>query len=393
MRVTEVPKPMRWTVLVALSAATALIYMVSLRGNYLYGYSLGQTSEKRELFAWANVAADIWKGFGLVAVLLLWRNNKRMSLVALVAWIICVATGVNSAIGVYVQDRAALTGSREAKHVTFKDVEHELAEVEQRLASLAPHRSVQQVEAAIAAILAKPFVASERIRGTVGSLSGDCTKMETRTAEACANVASLRQELAVAFDALGLEKETKRLRADVRNLRDHGGSLAPDPVGEFWAWATGGLLSVRDVGFGFPLFFAFLIEIVSAFGPAVIVSLAAATRTDGSLSQPAAARSSRMEQAVSFLEGPTVAHWLADRTEPTSNPAAITIQELFADYASWCANTGVLLHALDAFTDEFDRMRTLPELATKIRKFGNRYYGLRLVRARAVRQIASANDG
>ena len=37
-------------------------------------------------------------------------------------------------------------------------------------------------------------------------------------------------------------------------------------------------------------------------------------------------------------------------------------------------------------------MRKLPELATKIRKFGDRYYGLRLVRARAVQQIASASD-
>jgi hypothetical protein len=62
---------------------------------------------------------------------------------------------------------------------------------------------MQQVEAAIAAVLAKPIVTSERIRGTVGSLSGNCTKVETRTAEACASVASLRQELAAAFDALG----------------------------------------------------------------------------------------------------------------------------------------------------------------------------------------------
>ena len=68
----------------ALSVATAVIYVVSLRGNYLYGHSLGQTPEKRELFAWANVAADIWS-FELVAVLLLWRSHKRMSLVALVA--------------------------------------------------------------------------------------------------------------------------------------------------------------------------------------------------------------------------------------------------------------------------------------------------------------------
>src|SRR5438046_1649198 len=89
----------RWTVLVALSTSTALMYTISLRGNYLYGYALGQTQEKRELFAWANVAADLWKGFGLVAVVLLWRAHKRISLLAAATWLLCFATGVNSAIG------------------------------------------------------------------------------------------------------------------------------------------------------------------------------------------------------------------------------------------------------------------------------------------------------
>src|SRR6266487_4597862 len=112
MIASEPSQVMRWMVLVALSAATALMYLISLRGNYLYGYGLGQTPEKRELFAWANVAADIWKGF----VLVLWSGHKRMALLALIAWVVCLATGVNSAIGIYVQDRATLTGTREATH-------------------------------------------------------------------------------------------------------------------------------------------------------------------------------------------------------------------------------------------------------------------------------------
>jgi hypothetical protein len=116
MTVPTTSRVLRVVVLTALTAATALIYLVSLRGNYLYGLSLGQTEEKGELFAWANVAADIWKGFGLVAVLLLWRSQKRMALVALIAWLICLATGINSASGVYVQDRSTLTGAREANH-------------------------------------------------------------------------------------------------------------------------------------------------------------------------------------------------------------------------------------------------------------------------------------
>ena len=60
------------------------MFIISLRGNYLYGYGIGQTDEKRLLFAWANVAADVWKAFGLVAVSMLWRARQwRLALVAL----------------------------------------------------------------------------------------------------------------------------------------------------------------------------------------------------------------------------------------------------------------------------------------------------------------------
>jgi hypothetical protein len=61
-------------------------------------------------------------------------------------------------------------------------------------------------------------------------------------------------------------------------LRERGGTLPPDPVGQFWAWYTRGLVTVADVGFGLPLFFALMIELVSAFGPLGIVAYAEATR-------------------------------------------------------------------------------------------------------------------
>lgn len=388
MRVAEVPAPMRWLVLAALSGATALIYMVSLRANYLYGASLGQTAEKAQLFAWANVAADIWKGFGLVAVLVLWPAHIRMALIAALAWGICVATGVNSAIGVYVEDRAALTGTRSAAHTTYADTQKSLADVEQRLRTLAPHRSVAQAEAAIAARLAQPVTTGERVRGTIGTISNSCSRHDVRTADACADVAILRQELAAANDAMLLEEQAARLRERLHELRDRGGSLTPDPVGEFWAWATRGFLSVRDVGFGFPLFFALLIEVVSAFGPAVMVAVAAAT----SMSQPAAARLIRQQQAAALRGHGTVVQWLTERTEPTSDPTAVSLDALHADYADWCAAIHTGADAITIFAAELDRVRKMPELAGTIRKFGNRYYGLRLAHASVSGRLESAND-
>src|SRR5262245_60669411 len=117
----------RWLAIAALTAATGTMFLISLRGNYLYGYGLGQTDEKRLLFAWANVAADVWKAFGLVAIGLLWRSrHRRLAFAASLAWFVCLLSGINSAIGVYVEDRTAQTGIRTSRHVALQDARREL---------------------------------------------------------------------------------------------------------------------------------------------------------------------------------------------------------------------------------------------------------------------------
>jgi hypothetical protein len=88
-------------------------------------------------------------------------------------------------------------GSREAKHAIYKDVEKELTELEEKLKRLVVHRSVGEVEAAIVGILKMPVVIDERVRGTIGRRSANCGNIDWRTAEACAKVAALREELAV----------------------------------------------------------------------------------------------------------------------------------------------------------------------------------------------------
>jgi hypothetical protein len=108
--------------------------------------------------------------------------------------------------------------------------------------------------------------------------------------------------------------------------------------------------------------------------------------------QPAAAGFSRVGDAASFLDRGTVVQWLAERTEPMNYPAGVSILELYADYALWCASIDVVASTPDAFTDEFNRLRNLPELASTIRKAGERYYGLHLLRTSRVPQLTSAND-
>jgi hypothetical protein len=365
------------------------MFGVSVRGNYLFGYGLGQAPEKRELFAWANVAADVWKAFGLVAVSALWRDKRRRAaFIASVAWFGCLLFGINSALGVYVQDRVALVGSREATHATYRDAEAELAIVDGQLRALAAHRSKGEVEAAIGALLSRPVTSGERVRGTIGSLSTSCAKIDARTQDACAGVAALRQELAVAAEAHRLETRISSLREQIVHLRERGGAIAADPIGEFYAWITGGYVSVRDVGFGFPLAFALLIEIVSAFGPVTIAGYADATRRVMSRRvgpDQHMTRHDRLRPALTAIEGAdaaTVLSWIAERATPTNDHHAIGIDELHDDYVAWSPLPAM---PIDQFQRAFDRAREVPELVGKIRKFGDRYYGIALVSLRRKR--------
>jgi hypothetical protein len=382
MPTSDTNRLVRWSVIVALGAATAGMAAVSLRANYLFGYGFGQTSEKAQVFGWANVAADIWKVLGLITITSLWRAKQyRFALSLLPIWVLCLLWGLIGAIGVYAQDRTALIGGRETAVATYKDAEHELAQMDRKLSGLRTHRSEAEVKAAIAGVLARPVSVNERIRGNVGKLSANCTKPDRLTTEACQEVAMLGEELAVAQEAATLEAKRDIARQRVRVLRDGGGSVVPDPVAEVFAWLSRGQLSVREIGFGFPLVFAFLIEIVSAFGPAGIVAYADATRkTMGATTQPDMARSGELlPAAASNGEHGRVVKWMADRTEPTVDTSAITIEEMHADYEVWCFERGLQATSLDAFTSEFDRVREVPQLAGQIRKFGSRYYGIGLV--------------
>lgn len=87
-------------------------------------------------------------------------------------------------------------------------------------------------------------------------------------------VEKARADLANALEVTRLDERATVLRRTIATLRERGGAAAPDPVGEFWAWLTRGFFSVKDVGFGLPLAFAVMIEMVSAFGPLGILAYA-----------------------------------------------------------------------------------------------------------------------
>ena len=114
---------MRAFTIVVLATATVAMLALSMLTNATFGYRFGTTAVTAGVFAAANVIADIWKGLGLIVVAGLLRERHR-SVAALLAvlWIVALMFGVASSMGVYVQDRTAMVGGREAQQANLRDV-------------------------------------------------------------------------------------------------------------------------------------------------------------------------------------------------------------------------------------------------------------------------------
>ena len=386
----------RWVVIVILSLATTAMVIVSMVLNFFYFSSYGQTPVKQIAFGVLSVIADVWKACAPVAIYELWTARlRRMATLGAIMWIPCFIVAVSSALGLLATDRMALTGGRETLRANYADVEHDLEEAQGKLKNLRDHRSKAEVDAAIATVLARPVG-----RTTVGALSRDCTLTHSKTAEACAEVAALREELAAAVEARKLEMRIAQLREESRRLRERGGTLASDPLGELYAFLSRGMISAKDVSFWLVFVVAIMGELLGAFGFALVAAFARVTRP--SQTQPDTSGSTQASREVAsqaqgkvdalVVEHQTVGNlmlYFTERTELTAGTHAIDVRELHADYEAWCLGKGFAALASAAFAEEFDRLRERPEVAGKIRKFASRYYGLRLV-GKPVGQITTA---
>jgi len=123
-------------------------------------------------------------------------------------------------------------------------------------------RNTTQVDAAIAAVLARPIVVGERIRARLES-SPQLHERRAPHAEACLEVAQLREERAAAEEvkvfAIVKARCDRRSAGCVKRRLPAGRSVADCCL------AFARTAKRARHAFGFPLVFAFLIEIVSAF--------------------------------------------------------------------------------------------------------------------------------
>jgi hypothetical protein len=269
---------MRWLVLGVGGLATAAMLGISMRVNFLFGYSLGQTPERAEVFGWVSVISDLWKALGPLFFIALFRARRQWAGVAASAiWAACLLYSVTSAVGAAIEDRSSRTGNRDTLALNYDEFTADVKRLEDKRNGLRKRRPAPIVEAAINALLMRPVESNRRTPSTVGEISANCQHADQRTTDACAEVAQLREELAAAQEENELDREIAKLKEKARELRERGAIKSSDPQADLLAGITGGWLSPREVSRALALLLGMTIEFVSAFGPIVLTSYAEAT--------------------------------------------------------------------------------------------------------------------
>jgi hypothetical protein len=239
----------------------------SMSMNYLYGVSLGRTELESGVWGGLSIAFDALKACAPIYLVGAWRKREWARVVAgLIIVPGVIVYGLLSAVGFASESKGAVLGGREAVRAAYVDAERELKEQTLKRAALKTYRVAGEIEAAIAAVLARPVSVGERTRGTVGTLSSGCGRDDARAREACAEVATLRQELATAVEAGRLETRIAALRRQVGTLRERGAAIDPNPQATLLSRLTLGRVSPADVEGFKSIYVALLVEVVSTFG-------------------------------------------------------------------------------------------------------------------------------
>jgi hypothetical protein len=366
---------MRWFVLSIGGVTAAAMLCISMRVNFLFGYALGQTPERAEVFGWVSVISDFWKALGPIFIVALFRAKKSAAVVASFIWAACLLYSITSAVGAAIEDRSSRAGNRETIVMDYDEFTAEAKLLEEKRSDLRKHRPAPIVEAAITALLMRPVESSRRAPSTIGEVSANCQHTDQRATDACAEVAQLREELATAKEENDLNREIAKLKAKARELRERGAIKSSDPQADLLAGLTGGWLSPRDVGRALALLLAMTIEFVSAFGPIVLKSYAEATERCHTARRDKASAATSLEKPA---ETPgLVIDYLAERIEPGTNTDTLSQSALYADYAAWCRSSNLAALSARDFVTSFDQLRAENGLA-KIRKRKSSYCGIRL---------------
>jgi hypothetical protein len=309
----------------------------------------------------------------------IWRSLRvrewGAALVAALGFALCLAVSLAGGIGTIAAGSDKSLATRAKLSASYADLRSELEALRSARSTLPAHRPAGTIESDMTA-------ARVDRRWSTSSACTDATAGASRTF--CADYARLQGELAAATTASELDLK-------IRGLTDKFETVPAvrtvNPQAEVIARLFH--LSREDAEAWYALLFALAVE-----AAAMSVLLVAETTTQQQRIS-AEDRTTRRNELpapdagrmlpASVKEVGRVGEWMAKRALPADTTTPIALDVLHADYDAWCLGEGLQAISVDAFADELDRLREVPEIAGNIQKVGNRYYGIKLRDTRVAR--------
>jgi hypothetical protein len=360
-----------WRIWLGLGACVWLATIASSAAiNFLAGHHLGRTPAEALVFGILGVGADVWKALGPIFIVTLWRARQRSAAaLASLVWLVCFLFAVSASLGLTAENRQARAGAREALHLDYLAAQRELADVDARRAAISERRTTQEIEQAIAAVMARPLAG----HGTVASLSLACHKDMWRTRAACLEVAGLRVALAAASEREKLEAEASRLARRISTLQTAGAREETDAQASLISRLSFGRIAVGDVNLVVVLLLAAMVELISAFAPVVLHEYARARRRQHAVVDG-------RDVSRHDTQGPGrpdhVYEFIAARVVPDVS-GRVARRAVIDDYEAWCRSRGSLMLTRDSFASALEQI-FVKDLAGKVRADGEHYVGFRL---------------
>lgn len=342
-----------------------LAVLVSVVLAVRFAYASADTTIDAVIRAGAAAVAAIVGCHGPAWIFRSLRSREwGTAILAVFGFAVCLAVTIAGGIGTIAAGSDKSLASRANSSATYADRRKELESLRDKRSRLPASRPAGTIESDMTA-------ARTDRRWSSSSSCTDVTATASRTF--CADYARLQGELEAAKEAATLDEKIHELTLTLA-VAPAVRSVNPQ------ATVIARLLHIapEDAEAWYALLFALAVE---AAAMSVLLVAEATThqrqgkqRTEMTVITPAVAR-----ERDGAAETGRVLDWMRVRATPTEEVNPIALDTLHADYEVWCMSKQLQAMTMDAFVQAFDRLRDVPDLAGSIQRFGNRYYGIKLV--------------
>lgn len=338
---------------------TALVLMaVSAYMNYQFMLGQGKTLTDGQVYGAASVAMDMFKALAPFFFYWAWRSGRYVVAgVGFAVWVAFSTFSLISAIGYSAENRAAVSGSKEAITATYQDAKNELESAREKRKLLGAVQPVSSVASRLEAMKQH-----KRWNSTKGCT--DATATASR--EFCTKYFEIKGTMGAAVEVGRLDKKIDVLQAEINRLRKAGAGGDSDPQLGILKTLSG--LEMGTVKTSIVTFIAILIEIGSSLGLFLATNHSQIFKRY-KLENTADSKEADMEQ-VKYDYG-NLAIYLQGRTMG-GDGFHTTLSEIYYGYVLWCEATGKQPYSTQAIHE--DLLKLCKKAGFQID--GQTYYGL-----------------